>query len=351
MSRLSQPELQFALDAVRRAGLLAQQIQGEMVVEGVAKGDMSPVTVADYAIQALVGRALAERFPDDVLVAEESAEELRAEAGTPMRALVYSYVERATGACTEAEVYDWIDRGAAAPAERFWTLDPVDGTKGYLRGEQYAVALALIENGQVKLGVLGCPNLGGDFNGERIGSGVLSAAVRGEGAWVAVPEETILSPHMPPMQPGGPVGAAEPLQFSQLRVSPSSDAHQARILRSVEAAHTNVDEVDQIAHLLGVQAPPVRMDSQAKYAVLAAGAGEMLFRLLSPKKPDYKERIWDQAAGSIILEEAGGRITDLCGNALDFSQGQTLKRNTGVFASNGTLHDAGLQAIRQVCKI
>jgi len=90
------------------------------------------------------------------------------------------------------------------------------------------------------------------------------------------------------------------------------------------------------------------MDSQAKYAVLAAGAGELLFRLLSAAKPDYRERIWDQAAGSIVVEEAGGKVTDLDGKTLDFSRGRTLAANRGVVASNGLLHDAALAALAQV---
>jgi 3'(2'), 5'-bisphosphate nucleotidase len=90
------------------------------------------------------------------------------------------------------------------------------------------------------------------------------------------------------------------------------------------------------------------MDSQAKYAVLAAGAGDLLFRLLSPKQPDYREKIWDQAAGSLVVEAAGGRISDLDGQPLDFTAGRTLARNRGVLASNGYLHEAALQALRRI---
>ena len=85
------------------------------------------------------------------------------------------------------------------------------------------------------------------------------------------------------------------------------------------------------------------MDSQAKYAVLAAGEGDVLLRLLSPSRPDYREKIWDQAAGSIVIEEAGGRITDLDGKPLDFSHGRTLAKNRGIVATNGHLHDAVLE--------
>ena len=58
---------------------------------------------------------------------------------------------------------------------RYWTLDPIDGTKGFLRGDQYAVALGLIDDGEVILGVLGCPNLP-NSDGSR---GAIFSAVEG----------------------------------------------------------------------------------------------------------------------------------------------------------------------------
>jgi 3'(2'), 5'-bisphosphate nucleotidase len=90
------------------------------------------------------------------------------------------------------------------------------------------------------------------------------------------------------------------------------------------------------------------MDSQAKYAVLAAGQGDLLVRLLSPSMPDYREKIWDQAAGALIIEEAGGTITDLDGRTLDFAAGRTLAHNRGVVASNGHLHEAALAALKRI---
>jgi 3'(2'), 5'-bisphosphate nucleotidase len=98
----------------------------------------------------------------------------------------------------------------------------------------------------------------------------------------------------------------------------------------------------------GAGADPVRMDSQVKYALLASGMGEIYLRLLSPDRLDYKEKIWDQAAGSIIVEEAGGTVTDLDGKALDFSLGRTLKSNRGICASNGHFHDRALAALKRV---
>jgi 3'(2'), 5'-bisphosphate nucleotidase len=88
------------------------------------------------------------------------------------------------------------------------------------------------------------------------------------------------------------------------------------------------------------------MDSQAKYAVLARGDASLYLRLPSPATPDYRERIWDHAAGSIIIEEAGGRVTDAYGSDLDFSQGSRLEKNRGIVATNGLLHDAVLIAVK-----
>jgi 3'(2'), 5'-bisphosphate nucleotidase len=211
-----------------------------------------------------------------------------------------------------------------------WNLDPIDGTKGFLRGEQYAVALALVMGGRVQVGVLGCPNLTAASRPEIGGAGALVVAGRGQGAWI-----TALS-------------GVEPGPFERLYVSQVSQSSQARILRSVESGHTNVDQIGEFARLLEVEAPAVSMDSQAKYAVLAAGQGDLYLRLLSTEKPNYRERIWDQAAGAIIIEEAGGRVTDLDGQPLDFTTGRTLKNNRGILASNGLLHPVALSALRRL---
>jgi 3'(2'), 5'-bisphosphate nucleotidase len=73
-----------------------------------------------------------------------------------------------------------------------------------------------------------------------------------------------------------------------------------------------------------------------------------LFRLVSPSKADYEEKIWDHAAGALIVEEAGGRVSDLRGQPLDFGQGRTLKENIGVVVSNGQLHEIALACLREV---
>ncbi len=322
------PEVQFAITAMRQASSLARQVQTELAPSALTKDDRSPVTVADFGVQALFGHFLEQEFPQDPLVAEEDSAPLRDPKAAQALEQVTAYVGRVLPSSSPDDVCTWIDRGNADPGQRFWVLDPIDGTKGFLRGDQYAVALALVIDGQVRLGVLGCPNLSEAHRPDKQGPGTLVVAVRDHGAWHA------------------PLGGDA--DFQPLHVSDVSEAADIRLLRSVEAAHTNTGRIGRLVDEMGIRADPVGMDSQAKYAVLAAGKGDALLRLLSSKRPDYREKIWDQAAGSIVVEEAGGRITDLSGAPLDFTAGRTLANNRGVCASNGQLHEPILEALKQI---
>ena len=94
--------------------------------------------------------------------------------------------------------------------------------------------------------------------------------------------------------------------------------------------------------LTGVNGQPVRIDSQAKYLAVADGRAEIYIRRA---RDGYSERVWDHAAGVLLVEEAGGRVTDLYGKPLDFTQGAHLSTNRAILATNGPLHDDLLQAI------
>lgn len=320
IDHLYRREAKFARQTVRLGAELARAVQRKQGDQRALKADRSPVTMADLAVQALVARLLFNSFPDDPLVAEEES----GQAGD--LAALAAYLQPYWPGLTPAHIPSWIGRGGAEPDGRFWTLDPVDGTKGFLRGEQYAVALALIEAGQVVLGVLGCPNLNAKAQVDLGGNGALAFAVRGGGAWIE------------PLA-GGP---QRPLQVSSV-----ADPWRARLLRSAAAEHTDVALLDAIQQRLGTQREPVLMDSQAKYLVLAAGQAELVYRLLSPDRPDYREYIWDQAAGALLVEEAGGKVTDLAGRPLNFAAGRRLIHNRGVLASNGHLHAAAVAALDQ----
>jgi len=309
---------------VRAAGRICRRVQRELcAADSVDKEDRSPVTVADLAGQALISHLLGEAYPDLPLVGEEDSTPLRADP-----ALLASVIERVRTEWPEADeesVLTAIDRGSAeGGAEgRYFTLDPIDGTKGFLRGDQYAVALALVEDGIPAVGVLGCPNLthpGGE-------KGVVLLAVLGGGT-VALPLD------------------GDAVEGTLCRVSDREDSEAIRMCESVEAAHTSQGDSATVADELGIHAKPVRIDSQAKYAVLSMGKAEVYLRI--PTNPRRREKIWDHAAGSIVVTEAGGSVTDLDGKALDFGQGRTLAVNRGIVASNGHVHERVVHALRVI---
>jgi 3'(2'), 5'-bisphosphate nucleotidase len=123
-------------------------------------------------------------------------------------------------------------------------------------------------------------------------------------------------------------------------------AAEARFCESVESAHSDQDLSARIAALLGITAEPFRIDSQCKYAAVAEGDASIYLRL--PTKKDYREKIWDHAAGMLVVEEAGGRVSDVEGAPLDFRRGRTLAANRGVVATCGTIHDEVVSAVKQV---
>lgn len=327
-----QKELDIALSAVSAAARLCRGARLSLVdEEAVRKKDRSPVTIADFGSQAVINLTLGAAFPADPIVGEEDAAILR--ENDFLRRKVCELVARETGLVDESRVLDAIDRGARDTdfSKRFWTVDPIDGTKGFLRGDQYAVALALIEGGRVVLGVLGCPSFAVD---EKVAGGTLMYAVKGGGVYAAPIDTGRRDLAAPPE-----IDAARPV-----RVDRTDRPAEARFCESVESAHSDHDVHRRICDRLGITLPPCRIDSQAKYAAVASGKASIYLRL--PRSSEYREKIWDHAAGAVIVEEAGGRVTDFSGNALTFSSGRTLEGHRGILATNGRLHAAMLSAIQ-----
>jgi 3'(2'), 5'-bisphosphate nucleotidase len=314
-----QRELGVALSAVREAAVLCRAVQKQIAGGVLSKKDRSPVTVADFGSQALVCRALHEAFPSDPVIAEEDSAELRAAGNEALLARVVEHLADVRPGTDAEAATRWIDYGGAKDAaHRLWTLDPIDGTKGFLRGEQYAIALALIVDGELALAALACPNLPvtpGDTSGPK---GVVLAAVAGEGAFCA------------PLD-----GDAE---MTRISVSRRTDPSTARLTESVESGHSSHGDSARVVEHLGIQADPVRLDSQCKYAVVARGEADVYMRL--PTRKGYTEKIWDHAAGVLVVREAGGKATDVFGRPLDFGRGWGLTENTGVIVTNGPLHGA-----------
>ncbi|MCB9764753.1 MAG: 3'(2'),5'-bisphosphate nucleotidase [Alphaproteobacteria bacterium] len=317
-----------AVEAVTLASGLCRAVQQRLVAgTTLTKGDRSPVTVADYGAQAVVSHLLAQALPGVPLVGEEDAAALRDPANAALKDKVVAGVNAVLPELTADAALAAIDRGTyeGGASGRFWTLDPIDGTKGFLRLDQYAVALALIEDGEVVLGVLGCPNLpvdAADPDGPR---GCLFVAVKGQGATMA------------PLD-GGPERA--------IRVTELADPAAARFCESVEKAHSDHSDAAQIAARLGITRPPFRIDSQCKYGSVARGDASIYLRL--PTRKDYVEKIWDHAAGWRVVVEAGGQVSDARGLPLNFSQGRRLEHNKGVIVTNGRLHAPVIAAVKAV---
>ncbi len=122
-------------------------------------------------------------------------------------------------------------------------------------------------------------------------------------------------------------------------------ASAGRYAESVEAAHSNQSESALIGQALGITAEPLRLDSQTKYAVVARGDASIYLRL---PRGDYRENVWDHAAGHLIVTEAGGRVSDVEGRPLDFTTGTRMTANRGIVAAAAPIHGEVVAAVRSV---
>ncbi|XP_058189485.1 SAL1 phosphatase-like, partial [Rhododendron vialii] len=129
-----------------------------------------------------------------------------------------------------------------------------------------------------------------------------------------------------------------------VHASSTENPEEASFFESFKAAHSLHDLSSSIANKLGVKAPPVRIDSQAKYGALSRGDGAIYLHF--PHK-GYCEKIWDHAAGAIVVTEAGVVVIDAGGNPLDFSKGRYLDQDTGIIVTNPKLMPMLLKAVRE----
>jgi len=326
-------ERRVAIATVRDASRLCRAVRASFRPDqAAAKADASPVTVADLGSEAVISLALADAFPNDPIAGEEDASPLRAAPASPIAEAVLEHVMSLRPEIDQGRLCWALDRcnDEAGPVGRRWTVDPVDGTKGFLRGGQYAVALALIEDGQVVLGVLGCPTLAVDAADPGAGAGCLFVAERDGGAWQL------------PLDDAGEVSEGGQAAERSIHTSDITDVHAARWAESLEPGHSSQSEAAAVASLLGITAEPIRVDSQVKYALVARGDASIYLRL---PIGGYVENIWDHAAGSLLVREAGGVVNDVDGRELDFTTGRKLDRNRGALATAPGLHDQVLAAV------
>jgi 3'(2'), 5'-bisphosphate nucleotidase len=323
-----------ALEAVCTACAVARAVQANLEeLRQVTKDDRSPVTVADYAVQAIIALSLAEHLAqaDLHIVGEEDAAILRTDEQSLIRKAVLQAVQTWKPQTTESDMLDALDScNHDGSSEGYWALDPIDGTKGFLRGQHYAIALGRIEHGEVVAGVMGCPNLSTDQSHplhQNDPEGVVYAASKGAGAWEFAHCDQ----------------SAAPMRIIASIYDPDSPL---RFCESAEKAHSNRGDSGRIIDNIGIEGDPSRLDSQCKYSLVARGQADGYLRL--PTSKAYVEKIWDHAAGLCIAQEAGAIVSDVTGKPLDFTHGARLEENRGVICAIDGLHQRIIATIDEL---
>lgn len=340
--------------AVQRASLATRA-----VLTSVQKGDWAekdegagPVTVADFAAQALLISGVRGAFPaDNQFVGEEDADALRANADLCRRVWELVRDTRLDDAEAEAllgrpqsmtemlEVIDLGGRGRGGARGRIWMTDPVDGTATFLRGQQYAVSLALVVDGREAVGALGCPNLrpDGEPDGrvresavDKDGLGLLLSAARGQGAAVRRMASGALQPARPVSLGPGP-----------------RDLRDVHVVDSAQSKAWWHEKVEELAGRLGAGYPGTDLwSSHMRYVALILGGADVQLRI--PRKRPAPAYVWDHAGIQLIFTESGGTITDLNGEEIDFGAGRQLANNYGIIAARSGVHSRVLSIVREM---
>ncbi|KAH9603195.1 hypothetical protein KSS87_021915 [Heliosperma pusillum] len=361
-------ELDVAVKVVHLACSLCQRVQSSLISSNSdqvkSKDDDSLVTVADYSVQAVVSWILSEYFGSQniSIVAEEDSQSLsKSDSSGLLEAVVKTVNECFSEApkhglkcpvspLKPAQVIQAISHCSSSGGHKgkHWVLDPVDGTLGFVRGNQYAVALALIEDGKVVLGVLGCPNYPvrkGLIDHQHSSTPDMSSGIADmwEKGCVMYAERGTGKAWMQPLLQGEL--KLDLMKFTRpIRVSSIKDPALATFCEPVERANTSHSFSEGVAHSAGLRRKPLRVYSMVKYAAIARGDAEVYMKFA---RAGYKEKIWDHAAGVLIVQEAGGVVTDAGGRPLDFSKGIYLEGlDRGIIACSGAvLHDKIVAAV------
>jgi 3'(2'), 5'-bisphosphate nucleotidase len=346
-------ELQTAVHAIQQAAKLSQAVISAADKGVIEKDDLSPVTVADFAIQALLTATIHHAFPDDKFVGEESAKDLRENPVLLDR--VWSLLERLRDAEAQAlctlpaspdqmcEMIDWCGLGVPGgpTSGRVWVFDPIDGTQTFVRGQTYAINVALLEGGRQLLSIVGCPTIPvdaaapiTDHTTDPSGRGLIAFAARGYGTFVR------------PLS-----GSSDEVAIR--KIEPHASSATREDLRSVTCFQTLVSGIDDahqaIVERLGATFPGCDLLGWVpRWVSLALGAGNVTVWVY--KRRDRVGKIWDHAGAMLLFEEVGGKITDVHGKDIDLTAGRKLSANYGFVAAPKNLHVLVLQTVHDVLK-
>jgi 3'(2'), 5'-bisphosphate nucleotidase len=260
-------ELRIASELARQAGALAHRMQSTgLAVEH--KAHEEPVTAADRAANQLIVDGLRAAFPDDAILSEEVP-----------------------------------DDPARLEKSRVWMIDPIDGTRDFLRGEPgYVVMIGLCVEGRPRVGVVVQPTSGNVWMG-----------ALGAGAWKETPD-----------------GKREPLHISGIEHS--------KDIRLVSSKSHRTDYYERFRRALGITDEFALGSVGLKVALVAEGSRDLYVY------PGSQTKIWDSCGPDAILTAAGGKVTDCQGNRLCYTNA-ALQNPCGLVASNGLVHAAVLRVI------
>ncbi|KAK4108064.1 carbohydrate phosphatase [Canariomyces notabilis] len=348
-------ELEVAIKAVQQAAQISrlalslaheQSSGGDADIFDITKDDLSPVTIADFAIQALLTRTISQAFPQDGFVGEESADQLRQNPRLSSRVL--AILEQAGAALFRDadELCQVIDScttyhpsGADSPSGRVWVFDPIDGTRTFIRREQYAINIALLEHGRQILSLVACPVLSMDASSpvndrsiDPTGTGCILFAAKGYGAYVR------------PLP--GNLGEVKPRRLGRH----ADKVHVPADLRPVTCTTLPdsgiLDIHKAVAERLNVTYPGCDLLGWVpRWAVLSLGLAN--FTVWVYKRRDRYAKLWDHAGAMLLFEEVGGVITDVYGKEIDLGSGRKLASNFGFVAAPKDLHHVVLQAVQE----
>lgn len=188
--------------------------------------------------------------------------------------------------------------------DRVWMIDPIDGTLGFInRQDDFAVQIGLTEAGAAILGVVFLPV-----------ANILYFATRGGGAFCAQPDGKIL----------------------RLRVSDLKDFPKMKL--AVSYNHRS-PKMLLVKKQLGITRETRRGSVGIKVGLLATGECDLYIHLSD------RTKYWDTCAPQIILEESGGRFTDIFGAPYRYDLSDVQNHN-GLVASNGVSHDRVIKTLR-----
>ncbi|XP_016726786.1 putative PAP-specific phosphatase, mitochondrial isoform X3 [Gossypium hirsutum] len=353
-------ELEAAVEAVERACRLCVDVQRSLFsVEGriIEKKDQTPVTVADFGVQALISLELSKSFPSIPLVAEEDSGFLRSNnLVDPVISAVSDQMSFNMKSLSHDDVLEAIDRGGknafamgTKPAT-YWILDPIDGTRGFVKGSQalYVVGLSLVVEGEIVLGVMGCPNWVVDATYKSIthaqsyrnsspGLGIIMVAHVGCGTWKKRLKNMLHSSTKISSDWTRCFVDGFCLVSDARFCIPESQTWESLPLSVLYKARIDDDNVgDKEICLLSAFC-----GSLCKYLMVASGRASVFIL-----------RVWDHAVGMICVHEAGGKVTDWKGRELDLAADKVERRiiypEGGILVTNGKIHNEILEMISSI---